>query len=42
MAATQLRAAGFQVELEVLPRLGHTISPAGADLALGFLQKILA
>jgi phospholipase/carboxylesterase len=42
MAATQLRAAGFQVELEVLPQVGHTISPDGADLALGFLQKILA
>jgi phospholipase/carboxylesterase len=42
MAATQLKAAGFQVDLEILPRVGHTISPSGADLALRFLQKTFA
>jgi phospholipase/carboxylesterase len=42
MAANQLKAAGFQVELDVLPGVGHTISPSGAERALRFLQKTLS
>jgi len=41
IAAGQLRAAGLPVELELLPSIGHTISPGGADRALRFLQKTL-
>lgn len=41
-AAGQLRAAGFHVELELQPTVGHTISPKGADRALTFLQKTLS
>lgn len=39
LAASRLKAAGFAVELSLLPRAGHTISEAGARLALQFLQK---
>lgn len=42
VAAGQLRAAGFPVELEIEPRVGHTISLTGADMAVRFLQKALA
>ncbi|MBD8687206.1 MULTISPECIES: alpha/beta hydrolase [unclassified Rhizobium] len=42
VAARQLRAAGFLVELEIEPRVGHTISVSGADTAVGFLRKVLA
>jgi phospholipase/carboxylesterase len=42
MAATQLGASGFQVELDILPAVGHTISPDGAERALHFLQKSLS
>ncbi|WP_325051678.1 alpha/beta hydrolase [Sinorhizobium medicae] len=38
-AAGQLRAAGFPVELETEPRVGHTISLTGADRAVRLLQK---
>ncbi|SFB59237.1 phospholipase/carboxylesterase [Rhizobium sp. NFR07] len=41
MAATQLGAVGFHVELDILPAVGHTISPGGAERALHFLQKSL-
>ena len=41
-AAGQLRTAGFDVELEVLPGVGHTITPEGAEIALAFLRKQLA
>ncbi len=39
MAANQLGAAGFNVELDILPSVGHTISPGGAEKALEFLQR---
>ncbi|NNU68961.1 MULTISPECIES: alpha/beta hydrolase [Rhizobium] len=39
MAAAQLGAAGFGVELDVQPGVGHTISPEGAQKALTFLRK---
>lgn len=39
MAANQLGAAGFKVELDILPSVGHTISPGGAAKALEFLQR---
>jgi len=42
MAANQLGAAGFRVEAEILPAVGHTISPGGAERALQFLQRSLA
>lgn len=42
VAANQLGAAGFHVEAEILPAVGHTISPGGAERALQFLQKSLA
>lgn len=42
VAAGQLRAAGFLVELEIEPRVGHTISVSGADTAVSFLRKVLA
>ena len=42
IAAGQLSAAGFQVELELQPAVGHTISPTGADRALAFLKKTLS
>jgi phospholipase/carboxylesterase len=40
-AANQLRRAGFHVELDIMPSLGHTISADGADRALQFLHKTL-
>jgi phospholipase/carboxylesterase len=39
VAASRLRAAGFDVGLNLLPSAGHTVSPEGAQIALGFLQK---
>lgn len=39
VAAGQLRSAGFRVELDVEPRVGHTISTTGAGKALAFLQS---
>lgn len=41
-AAGQLRAAGFSVELEIEPGVGHTISMSGADTAARFLQNALS
>ncbi|MEB2846687.1 phospholipase [Rhizobiales bacterium RZME27] len=41
MAASQLGAAGFRVEVDILPAVGHTISPGGAARALEFLEKSL-
>ena len=41
LAAAQFRAAGFDVELDVEPGVGHTISSAGAAKALSFLRKSL-
>lgn len=42
IARGQLQAAGFEVELDVLRGVGHTISPAGAERALDFLKKTIA
>ena len=42
MAAGQLRAAGFSVQLEIEPGVGHTISMSGADTAARFLQNALS
>jgi len=39
LAAAQLRAAGFDVELDIEMGVGHTISSAGAQKALFFLQR---
>ena len=41
-AAGQLRAAGFSVELEIEPGVGHTISMSSADTAARFLQNALS
>lgn len=41
MAAGQLKRAGFAVDLEIMPAVGHTIAPAGAERALHFLQTSL-
>lgn len=41
VAATQLRSVGFNVELDIEPRVGHTISTTGAGRALAFLQRVL-
>lgn len=41
LAAAQLGAAGFKVELDIEPDVGHTISSTGARTALSFLQKSL-
>lgn len=41
VAAEQLKAAGFQVESEIEPRVGHTISLTGASRALQFLRRTL-
>lgn len=42
LAASQLQAAGFAVDLKVDPSVGHTISMTGAGLGLDFLRKYLA
>lgn len=42
MAASQLEAAGFNVEIDILPAVGHTISSGGAQRALHFLKKSLS
>ncbi|MDM9627743.1 prolyl oligopeptidase family serine peptidase [Rhizobium sp. S152] len=39
LAAAQLRTAGFNVELDVEPAVGHTVSSAGGQKALSFLKK---
>lgn len=41
LAAAQLGAAGFDVELAIEPYVGNTISSAGAQAALTFLKKSL-
>lgn len=41
LAAAQLGAAGFHVEVDLEPGVGHTISSTGAHRALSFLQKSL-
>ncbi|WP_234881912.1 alpha/beta hydrolase [Agrobacterium larrymoorei] len=41
MAASQFQAAGFEVELDVEPGVGHTISSSGADRARAFLRRSL-
>ena len=41
VAAAQLRGAGFNVDLQLLPATGHTISDKGARLALEFLRTTL-
>ncbi|WP_082928159.1 alpha/beta hydrolase [Rhizobium bangladeshense] len=39
LAAAQLRATGFQVEVDIEPDTGHTISESGAQKALAFLKR---
>ncbi|WP_337268664.1 alpha/beta hydrolase [Oryzifoliimicrobium ureilyticus] len=41
LAAAQLRTAGFSVDLELEPGIGHTVSATGAQKALAFLQQKL-
>jgi phospholipase/carboxylesterase len=41
VAAGQLKAAGFQVEIDIEPKVGHTISVKGANKALQFLRRTL-
>lgn len=41
-AAGQLKTAGFDVTLKILPGVGHTISPDGAEAAFLFLKKNFA
>ena len=41
VAAGQLKAAGFEVEIDIEPRVGHTISLSGANKALQFLRRTL-
>jgi phospholipase/carboxylesterase len=38
LAASRLKAAGINVEANVLPNVGHTISTEGAQIALRFLK----
>lgn len=40
-AAAHLRSAGFPVEEHLLRGVPHTITAAGAQLGLGFLQRVL-
>lgn len=42
LAAAQLGAAGFEVELDIEPGVGHTVSTPGAQKALAFLRKTFA
>jgi phospholipase/carboxylesterase len=42
LAASQLQAAGFKVDLKVEPNVGHTISMTGARLGLDFLRTHIA
>ncbi|PZM14938.1 phospholipase [Rhizobium tubonense] len=42
LAASQLRAAGFDVELKILPGVGHNISAEGAEMAKSFLIRTLS
>jgi phospholipase/carboxylesterase len=39
LAAAQLRTAGFKVEVNIEPGVGHTISTSGAQKAFAFLGK---
>ena len=39
LAAGQLRSAGFSVELDIEPHIGHTISASGAGKAVAFLRR---
>jgi phospholipase/carboxylesterase len=39
LAAGQLRSAGFAVELDIEPHIGHTISASGAGKAVAFLRR---
>ncbi|MVA12196.1 prolyl oligopeptidase family serine peptidase [Agrobacterium vitis] len=41
VAAEQLKGAGFPVEIDIEPRVGHTISLNGANRALQFLRRTL-
>jgi len=41
VAAGQLRAAGYQVEIDIEPRVGQTISLNGANRALQFRRRTL-
>jgi phospholipase/carboxylesterase len=41
VAAEQLKTAGFQVEIDIDARVGHTISLNGAKKALQFLRRTL-
>ena len=41
LAAAQLGAAGFQVEVDIEHDTGHTISGSGAQRALAFLKRTL-
>jgi phospholipase/carboxylesterase len=41
VAAEQLKAAGFQVEIDIEAKVGHTISLNGANKALQFLRRTL-
>ena len=41
VAAGELKVAGFQVEIDIEPRVGHTISLSGANKALQFLRRTL-
>ena len=40
-AAERLRKLGVDVELALLPGVGHTITPEGATLALGAIAGAL-
>jgi phospholipase/carboxylesterase len=42
VAAGQLQAAGLQVEIDIEPGVGHTISINGANKALQFLRRTLS
>jgi phospholipase/carboxylesterase len=42
LAAAQLKSAGFKVELDIEPGVGHTISTTGARKALAFLRSTFA
>ncbi len=42
LAASQLQAAGFKVDLKIEGGVGHTISATGARLGLDFLRTNLA
>lgn len=41
LAASQPRAAGFAIDLDLLSSVGHTISAVGAQFALQFLERAI-